>query len=109
MVIQMSKRFFMDFQSSEKMLQFSKVRYTKVSQLKFNKECPSTVEFKLSHSNKIFTQVNIGHERKKSIRIVKWLFTIWIDFFQQSTSTPSRKKNQRRLSLIQDAKNLRRP
>ena len=53
------------------MRMFSRVPYTKVCQLKFDKENLHIIEYKQSHSHENFTTVNIGHEKKKSIRAVK--------------------------------------
>lgn len=70
-VIQMKKVDFKDYQASSKMLLFSKVPYTKVCQLKFDKENLHVIGYKQSHSDETFTQVDIGHERNKSVRVVK--------------------------------------
>ena len=70
-VIQLNKVDFKDYQSSSKMRMFSRVPYTKVCQLKFDKENLHIIEYKQSHSDENFTTVNIGHEKKKSIRAVK--------------------------------------
>ena len=70
-VIQLNKVDFKDYQSSSKMRMFSRVPYTKVCQLKFDKENLHVTEYKQSHSDENFTTVNIGHEKKKSTRAVK--------------------------------------
>ena len=50
---------------------FSRVPYTKVCQLKFDKESLHIIEYKHSHADENFILVNIGQERKQSIRAVK--------------------------------------
>ena len=64
-VIQMNKNNFKDFHSSSKKLQFYKVPYTKIFQIRFCKEDLHTIEYKLSHSDREFIKAKIGTQRKK--------------------------------------------
>ena len=53
------------------MLQFCKVPYTKVFQIRFCKEDLHTIEYKLYHSDGEFIKAEIGKQRKKPARGAK--------------------------------------
>ena len=61
----MNKNDFKDFHSSSKMLQFCKVPYTKVSQIRFCEEDLHAIEYKLSHSDREFIKVKTGKQWMK--------------------------------------------
>ena len=63
-VIQLNKVDFKDYQSSSKMRMFSRVPYTKVCQLKFDKENLHIIEYKQSHSDENFTTLILVMERR---------------------------------------------
>ena len=97
-VIQLNKVDFKDYQSSSKMQMFSRVPYTKVCQLKFDKENLHIIEYKQSHSDENLTTVNIGHEKKKSTHAVRK---------QGSTSLLfSRTRKNRSRYLLRDVKSV---
>ena len=65
-VIQMQKTDFKEYSNTARLLLYSKVPYTKVSQLKFTKSDLHTIQFKVSHSSSSFQSVYIG--RRKTTR-----------------------------------------
>ena len=65
-VIQMHKTDFKEYSNTARLLLYSKVPYTKVSQLKFTKSDLHTIQFKVSHSSSSFQSVYIG--RRKTTR-----------------------------------------
>jgi len=67
-VIQMKKENFKDYQNSSKMLQFSKIPYSKLCQLSFNSEDLHTIRFKLSHSDESFKQEYIRKRPRSNCR-----------------------------------------
>ena len=68
-VIQMQSKDFRDYANCAKMLKYNNVPYTKVSQLRFEREAMYIVKYKLSHSDVEFTSVSIGTERKTRNRM----------------------------------------
>ena len=62
----MRKEDFKDYHNSSKMLQFAKVPYTKVFQLRFSKKDLHFVRYKLSHSDQDFQKVSIRKRQRSS-------------------------------------------
>ena len=63
-VIQLNKVDFKDYQSSSKMRMFSRAPYTKVCQLKFDKENLHIIEYKQSHSDENFKRLILVMKRR---------------------------------------------
>ena len=62
-VIQMQPHHFKDYASCAKMLKYSNIPYTKVSQLRFNQNDKFTLQYKLSHKELTFISSFVGTER----------------------------------------------
>ena len=63
-IIQMDKSDFRDYMNASRLLAFNLVQYTKVYQLRFTNADLHRMEYKLSHDELEFAQVNIGRRNQ---------------------------------------------
>ena len=91
-IIQMNENHFKDYANSAKVLRYSLVPFSKIVQLRIRRDDPYTVDFKLSHDDRVFTSVHVGtgtHTRRSS--------------FNQSASVSGSKIDLRKLKESSNA------